>query len=220
MKSNILGALGAVAALMVASSAQAATADWTEWTSNTAGTIGAVGVTYSGEMQGLITIPQYTPPSSFTGGSVDNAPVAADGSIKLIGGNAGVNSVTFSQAVLNPVFAIWSLGQGGAPASFNFIGSPNFSIVAGGPSTQFGGGSITQVGSVVSGNEANGLLQFVGSYTSISWTNPSAENYYAFTVGAGGGGAVPEPATWGLMILGFGLAGASMRARRRLMQGA
>lgn len=28
-------------------------------------------------------------------------------------------------------------------------------------------------------------------------------------------GAVPEPATWGMMILGFGMAGASMRRRRR-----
>jgi hypothetical protein len=26
---------------------------------------------------------------------------------------------------------------------------------------------------------------------------------------------VPEPATWGMMILGFGLVGASMRYRRR-----
>lgn len=27
---------------------------------------------------------------------------------------------------------------------------------------------------------------------------------------------VPEPATWGLMLLGFGLAGASMRRRRAI----
>jgi hypothetical protein len=30
----------------------------------------------------------------------------------------------------------------------------------------------------------------------------------------GGGGAVPEPATWGLMIVGFGLAGAALRRRK------
>jgi hypothetical protein len=34
-------------------------------------------------------------------------------------------------------------------------------------------------------------------------------------VGGGLGGAVPEPATWGLMILGFGGAGAALRSRRR-----
>jgi hypothetical protein len=31
----------------------------------------------------------------------------------------------------------------------------------------------------------------------------------------GGGGGVPEPATWGLMILGFGGAGAALRSSRR-----
>jgi hypothetical protein len=34
-------------------------------------------------------------------------------------------------------------------------------------------------------------------------------------VGGGLGGAVPEPATWGLMILGFGAVGGAIRARRR-----
>jgi hypothetical protein len=34
-------------------------------------------------------------------------------------------------------------------------------------------------------------------------------------VGGGLGGAVPEPATWGLMILGFGGAGAALRSSRR-----
>lgn len=37
--------------------------------------------------------------------------------------------------------------------------------------------------------------------------------------GGGGGqtGAIPEPATWAMMIAGFGLAGAALRARRRLV---
>jgi len=30
------------------------------------------------------------------------------------------------------------------------------------------------------------------------------------------GGAVPEPATWGLMIMGFGLSGVALRSRRRM----
>jgi hypothetical protein len=35
----------------------------------------------------------------------------------------------------------------------------------------------------------------------------------------GPGGAVPEPATWAMMILGFGMVGAGMRMRRRLPNG-
>lgn len=34
---------------------------------------------------------------------------------------------------------------------------------------------------------------------------------------AGGGGVVPEPSTWAMMILGFGLAGAAMRSRKALL---
>ena len=34
--------------------------------------------------------------------------------------------------------------------------------------------------------------------------------------GGGGGGGVPEPATWGLMLLGFGGMGAMLRNRRRV----
>jgi hypothetical protein len=35
----------------------------------------------------------------------------------------------------------------------------------------------------------------------------------------GPGGAVPEPATWAMLILGFGMVGAGMRMRRRLPNG-
>ena len=45
------------------------------------------------------------------------------------------------------------------------------------------------------GVEGNGLIHFPGTYSSISWTNPVFEDYYAFTVGALEG--VPEDDTTG-----------------------
>lgn len=36
-----------------------------------------------------------------------------------------------------------------------------------------------------------------------------------YTVGINADGAVPEPATWALMIVGFGTVGGAMRYRRR-----
>jgi hypothetical protein len=89
-----------------------------------------------------------------------------------------------------------------------------FTIEAGGPSAEYGGGPLGGAPPVVTGNEANGTIQFHGTFTSLSFTNPQSENWYGFAVGVEGV-AVPEPASWALMILGFGGVGASLRSRRR-----
>ena len=110
----------------------------------------------------------------------------------------------------NPVIAIWSLGQPGLTASFTFTATPTFE--AGGPNSQFGGGPITVSGFVVSGNEGNGVVQFTGTFSSISWTN-TPENFYAFTVGLAEA-AVPAPATFavfGMMAVVGGFYGLRRR---------
>jgi hypothetical protein len=63
----------------------------------------------------------------------------------------------------------------------------------------------------VLGEEGNGLVMFTGTFSSLSWTNPTYEFYYAFTVGSVG--AIPEPSTWAMMILGF--AGVGFMTYRR-----
>jgi hypothetical protein len=55
------------------------------------------------------------------------------------------------------------------------------------------------------------LVLFKGTFSSISWTNPTREVYYAFNVGTVG--AIPEPSTWAMMIVGF--AGVGFMAYRR-----
>ena len=186
--------------------ATAGTVDWATWSSNASGSAGGIGITYSGEMSGLTSQPLWTPTTSWSNGTtVVNAPNPANASIALVGGNGAnaiTDTITFATPVLNPVFAIWSLGQGGVDASFNFTGINNMPVfVAGGPNNPYGGMAITVLGSSVSGQEANGTIQFDGPVSSITWTNPVFENFYAFTVGVES--AVPEPSTWAMMILGF-----------------
>jgi hypothetical protein len=160
------------------------------------------------------TYPSYQPSTSWADGViVNNAPVAANGIIQLEGGTNAIQTLTFSQAVVNPVFAIWSLGGGSTSASFVFNQTPTF--VAGGKNNEYGGAAISVSSNTVSGVEGNGTVEFLGTYTSITWTNPLFENWYGFNVGFASVAPVPEPSTWVLMILGFAGIGAMTYCRRK-----
>jgi hypothetical protein len=217
----------AAAALAFAAPASAANVAWTLWHPDSvftgltggqvSGTVGGVGVTYSGEVNDLNTnYPSWTPNSTWEGGDVSNAPPAGNGAIKITGGDGtGIDTITFDQAVVNPVIAIWSLGQGGGPASFDFdVKSNQLALLGGGPSAEYNGQALTLLGSTVSGVEGNGLVQFYGTFNSISFTTPLHEYYYDFTVGVAGGG-VPEPASWAMMLIGFFGLGTMVRLASR-----
>lgn len=217
--------LVAVCAVSAPTPVYADTIAWANWTTATSGTPGSASgtlaggltVTYSGQTSGLTNVPSWTPASSFTGGTVGNAPPHTP-TIQLEGGVPSlIESITFSAPIVDPVFAIWSLGAGGTPASFDFVSkSPEpFTLEGGGPSAEFGGSSITVSGQDVNGAEGNGVIQFDGTFSSITFTTPSFENYYAFTVGYDQTltPSVPEPATLSL----FGLGLAAMPLARKLI---
>jgi len=54
------------------------------------------------------------------------------------------------------------------------------------------------------------VLQFQGVFTTLSFTDPD-EGWREFTVGIGGIAGAPEPATWAMIISGFGVIGAGLR---------
>jgi hypothetical protein len=200
-----------VVPILGATPARASTIDWTIWSSNTTGTTtGGLGVTYAGELSGFNNIPSWMPVSTFSGGNVGNPPPQSGGIIQLVGGGSTVDTITFDNAVTNPVMAIWSLGQSGNTATFNF-GQP-FAIQSGGPSAEYNGQAITSSGDIVSGTEGNGTIQFLGTFTSISWTNPTSENWYGFTVGAV---HTPLPAALPLFATGLGAMGLLGWRRKR-----
>ncbi|EAQ34012.1 hypothetical protein NB311A_10208 [Nitrobacter sp. Nb-311A] len=219
MKKLLSALLSAFMLASAASAASAAVVTWTTWDSTSSGTAAPITVTYSGPAAELVTnYPSYTPSATFAdGGLVDNAPVAANGILKIFGGNTSTQTLTFSQAVVNPVFAIWSLGQPGIDASFVFNQTPTF--VSGGPNAEYGGVPITVTGNTVSGMEANGTVMFMGTFTSLSWTNPVFENWYGFNVGFQSVAAVPETSTWIMLILGFcGLGFMACRRQKTVKQ--
>jgi hypothetical protein len=203
------------------------TVNWANWTSQAGidpgcqkpatvnGSAGIVDIKYSGDTCGIIiNYPSWTPASTYADGTiVANAPLSGQNIIKLYGGTPDVNTIMFSTPVVNPVMAIWSLGAPGSNAEFIFNQTPSF--VTGGPNAEYGGTAITVTGNTVSGAEGNGTIQFKGTFSSLSWTNPFAENWYGFTVGYAGvaAAAVPEPSSF--LLLGTALLGLWLVCRSR-----
>jgi hypothetical protein len=170
---------------------QAAIVTWSDWTTanttSAAGTIGGINVNFSGNLNPsaqtsggtnfwAVNSSIYTAPPI-----VDNPPPNSD-IIRLTGGSGtGTQTLTFSTPVVNPVMAILSLGGSGSPTTYNF--SADFDILNSG-SGFFGGGILSELPeSILEGREGNGLIQFNGTFSSISWSIPTGEFWHGFTVG-------------------------------------
>ena len=223
MKKLIL--LGAIAAPFAA---QADVFNYAEFTGMGVGTVhgtmlnsdgNTIDVDYSGDLVGATQINNtgtyyytdvtHTNSGPYVNGLVGNAPSRSD-IIALQGQNANptLNTITFSSAVTNPIFDIVSLGQPTLATSYDF-GSSSFSILSqdagwwGGTNT-----SLSQTGNVLTGTEGSGVIQFNGTFTSISFTATPTENWHGFTIGVN---AVPEPSA--IAAVGIGLV-ALVRRRR------
>lgn len=210
-------------ATLVSADAFAVPIHWNTWASASSGSIPAsstVGVTFAttNPHTNVPNYPSWLPSSTFADGvAVDNGPVQANGIMQLFGGTTASNTLMFSVPIVDPVIAIWSLGQGGVEASFDFVGVTPV-LIAGGPNAEYGGSAITISGNTVSGREGNGTIQLIGTYSSIQWTNPTFENWYGFNVGVADVATtpVPEPGELLLFVLGLGLlVGARTFARSR-----
>ena len=187
---------------------------WNTWTSASSGSLTAGSTTVAvafattNAHAGIANYPSWAPSSTFADGvAVDNGPAQSNGIMQLFGGTTALNTLTFSVPNVDPVFSIWSLGQSGIQASFDFVGVTPV-MVAGGPNAEYGGSAITVSGNAVSGREGNGTIQLIGTYSSIEWTNPTFENWYGFNVGIADVGTatpVPEPGQLVLFVLGLGL---------------
>ncbi|OJV29380.1 MAG: hypothetical protein BGO24_03985 [Sphingomonas sp. 67-36] len=130
---------------------------------------------------------------SFT--TSDDLSVLEDFSITSAGGNGwpyGVfTGTTYTMAdAINPVF--WTSAQG---ISAKFAGGSQLNI--------FFSSALTAAGAM--------LDQTTSETQKLAGSRWLTEGSVSAVAGAGG---VPEPATWAMMIAGFGLVGAAMRRRK------
>jgi PEP-CTERM motif len=206
--------------------AAADTFSWTNWQSSTAGTVtgalnlgSTVNVTYTGEidftqLNNTGTF-YYGPSSTYVGGPATKDMIA-------ISGTTATHTFTFSSPVTNLAMAIVSLGQPGRPVTYNF--SDVFTILSQGAGIPFGGCATCLTGSGTSalqGTEGDGIIEFLGTFSTLSFTVTNSEFWNGFTIGAvstTSTAPVPEPGS-ALLLGTVGIAVAYL-ARRQLRSSA
>jgi len=182
-------------------------------------TSSTIGVTYSGE---VLNLSQFNNSSgidlfnypAFQAANVTTLPPRGN-FIALSGFSGLTNTLTFSKPVRNLLMALSSLGSPGIPSTYLFSGqSP---VVSSKGQGKYGDGPFyMQTPTTVYGAEGNGMLQFNGTFSSLSWTVPSPELDSAFNVGIADSPApVPAPLPALGAVAAYRL---SRRLRRRLRQ--
>jgi hypothetical protein len=215
---------------LTAALANASTYYYANWTSDTLSTLlpgsvtgtistpqGTVGITYTGDVAPWTQINNVgnnyfsVYPSVFTSSTVSNLPTNVD-LITLAQAHTFIDTIAFSTPVTNPILDIVSLGQPGGPVSYYFNATP---VILSQGAAFFGGcANCLYIGNnQLTGVEGNGVVEFLGTFSQLSWTTTGGEAWNGVTVAVAGeatqennqGTGTPEPATFTSLLIAAGL---------------
>jgi hypothetical protein len=111
------------------------------------------------------------------------APTGSDVLAFSGGTDTQVYKITFSKPVVNPVMAIVSLGRNGTPTRYVFTQTPT--LLSSGVGFYGGCADCLKVKKkTVTGTEGHGVVQFIGTFSAISWKQPDYEFWHGVTIGA------------------------------------
>lgn len=204
-----------------------------------AGSANAALVTYTGADDGVSSLAQMTNSAAAAASFLAAVPSASvidfEGAlptgVSIVGGSITSNSGCGPLCGINTTSGGRNfLSLFGGQATFNFATAINSfgAYITGlqtnfvvGQTLQFSDGSSQTIGvpnSINGGGAFVGFTDFGKSVTSITYNAQSGSigDIIAIDdVRFGNGGGVPEPATWAMMLLGFGGLGSMIRMRRR-----
>ncbi len=183
--------------------------------------------TYAGPTNGdldILSVEARFDGTAFTLGSVQNGAVGTVGSLFVWGINRGAGTARLSfgspsvgAAILFDAVAVFFADGTGRVVTFPAIGAPTITALSG----------VTIAGNSIGGVIPLSLLPSRGfaatDYTFNLWSrqraNPALDGGNVEIAdfapdGSSFAATVPEPASWALMIGGFGVAGARLRHRR------
>lgn len=179
--------------LLLPATASAAVIDWADWSRNNltgatetaTATLGTVNATITGPMMlapliGLPGEPNYFAgrAATYTSPLVENLPGTSD-LMKFNG--QGTYTVVFSEPVTDPVMAVVSLG-GVAESRWDFTPS-QITVLQTGPGAFGNKTPMRAEGTVLIGNESNGLVLIHGTGSAFQFTIQPAENWGGMTIG-------------------------------------
>lgn len=193
-------------------------------------TLATTGAASGDSVQGALNSSQF---GTFFGGRTAaqvygaTLPGTNDFNTSFANTNASVWSLTFSRAVLNPVFYVYNLDfrlytfSNATPtvlSGLNLSASGN-TAQASNPA-QFDNGDFSDPNKGNPNGSAYGSFQLSGTYTTLTWTRPLGPGGFVTDGNRLGvsisptATAVPEPGSIALLI-GMGVTGASFLARKR-----